>query len=1407
MTELSVGALFGTVELTTVSFDRGYARVVKAMSELGARAERMAGQTATVDESLASVGGAADKAAAGLTRAGKASATTAADEQKAAVAATKHAEAIVRVNAIMNEYAGASARVQQAALRVAAAEERLSGVQTTATASTRQLASAQAGLIGAQQSLARAQQAGVVSGGRFRESMASTAKMAGSLGLAFGVFEIIKQAIDVTKQAGEFQRAMVQVQTNADVTAGEVNKASSALLKMAGPVAAAPAELAVAWYHAKSVGLDYAKSIETTRIAAEGARVGNADLEETMNALTSTVASGIPGVEDMSKAMGQLIAIVGSGDMKLPDLNEFLGSGILTRMKQYGLTLTDVGAAAATLGDNNIRGADAATLLRMSVEAMVKQGKPGQEALSKIGLRVNQLRDDIQKGGLNKALLDLNAHLKTAGITGDKVGSFLLDAFTKKGGGGVSILLGQLDRLESKYAVLTSAGDSFDEKWKTTTKTASFQFAALGSRLEAAGIVLTSKLNPALASSAHFLSTDVPNALAATQHAVGPLGHAVGDVLVGSWHALVAVLGPAAHALGTTAGFLGRTGVVTDMAEAVLTLWLAFKGYTIAVAALKAVQTAIVLTRVRLIELREAGMLGAAGLAAFAVAAYAGGKALSSYLERNNSTAKIADNFGHSVDGLTASLVNHRGETKAVTTEWIHAQLEATGLATKLGTAGITVDQATDALLNGKDATLGLVDSWKQFGKPSADSITALGLISTGVDNANAKAIKLAQSTDSVATATSDLSDGLAQTYNEQVPAAARAADKLSASAQITTINTNGLKIALGQAALKGKDLADALNNIDGGSIATAQALIAFKQSAHGLGAQFDKNNKSIVGNSAAALQNRSALLSVVDAAKQHADAMVAQGKKAKDVSAALSGDIRSLVDQAVAAGGSRKEIDRLLRSMGLMPKQINTALHLTGADLAAQALKRVHDAIAALHNKTIDITTYERVVGITGKNGTANQMRDPHPTYTGSGTGGLPDGWSSAGERGTELIHKSGSHVDIYSHAQSRAIAAATGMKVEGFAGGTAAAAAKAAAHQTTQTAVTDASGAITNVSTNKTSFTFLTFVKQMREASIALAAAIRAGASKSQIAGLTNRLDRAEARGSKLERGLGGSIHREGVVLGRSVDQSVTVGKDGKLHGAVVGAADIGDQLHQMETNLRSAGFSSKFIAGLHNENKQIIADAAARNSAARHLAVANKAVVAAQTILRNDRSAFKGVVVDSFDITSAGTNDKGIQTKGGLRAEQKQDITRARAFLTGMTTLTNKKIFPTAYLRALFGKGPDALGTVQALLSMRAPELRAFARGERSLDSLGNQIGSLGATRLDQGAVDTALANQHTWERREATRQKHLDKALDHFANRISDKLDHLHLTAALGMTKGQLAVLIKTGDNQNAKAERR
>ena len=68
--------------------------------------------------------------------------------------------------------------------------------------------------------------------------------------------------------------------------------------------------------------------------------------------------SGIKGAQNYNQAMGALNATVGAGDMTMQDLADALSNGVMPVVKNYGLSLLDdVGAALATFGDNNIRGA------------------------------------------------------------------------------------------------------------------------------------------------------------------------------------------------------------------------------------------------------------------------------------------------------------------------------------------------------------------------------------------------------------------------------------------------------------------------------------------------------------------------------------------------------------------------------------------------------------------------------------------------------------------------------------------------------------------------------------------------------------------------------------------------------------------------------------------------------------------------------------------------------------------------------------------------------------------------------------------------------------------------------------------------------------------------------------------
>jgi trimeric autotransporter adhesin len=84
--------------------------------------------------------------------------------------------------------------------------------------------------------------------------------------------------------------------------------------------------------------------------------------------------------------MGQLNATVGAGDMTMQDLNDALGTGLLATLKTLGLQVNDAGAALAVLGDNNIRGEQAATRLRMGLMQLVHASETAQKAMHGLGL-------------------------------------------------------------------------------------------------------------------------------------------------------------------------------------------------------------------------------------------------------------------------------------------------------------------------------------------------------------------------------------------------------------------------------------------------------------------------------------------------------------------------------------------------------------------------------------------------------------------------------------------------------------------------------------------------------------------------------------------------------------------------------------------------------------------------------------------------------------------------------------------------------------------------------------------------------------------------------------------------------------------------------------------------------------
>ena len=466
-----------------------------------------------------------------------------------------------RTAELTSEASLAQSKLTQSTLRLTAAQARLSTMQTTGKASTAQLAAAQASLVAANDRVALSQERvdksmliGARSGDKMRGAWEKIPGPVKGTALAAGI-----AALASLDFAEKFQTATTRIQTQAGASVEAVDQMRAGILKLAGPTAQAPTELADAMFHIASSQqgiISTAKQLQVLRSAAEGAKLGGADLVDVTNALDAAVVAGIPGVKSFDQAMGALNATVGAGDMTMQNLAEALGTGVLAVVKGYGVTLQQAGAALATFGDNNIRGAVAGTQLRMVVQSLTVPSKLAGDALAKLGLTgkdaFTHFADDLKKGGLTLALRDLHDRLE-ANVGPTKAwGEVLTQAFTKRAGAGLNVLVQQFDRYDKKLSEVDSKSKEFASDWQAYTQTFQYALHSVISTAEAAGIALGDKLLPDATKALRWLGTDGVHDVEAFWHALSNNGLATGgfhDVESAFGHILSAV-GNVVHALG-----------------------------------------------------------------------------------------------------------------------------------------------------------------------------------------------------------------------------------------------------------------------------------------------------------------------------------------------------------------------------------------------------------------------------------------------------------------------------------------------------------------------------------------------------------------------------------------------------------------------------------------------------------------------------------------------------------------------------------------------------------------------------------------------------------------------------------------------------------------------------------------
>lgn len=298
---------------------------------------------------------------------------------------------------------------------------------------------------------------GAVAAGTFKSTLADTAGVVGmsggqllGLGAAAGVV-----AVETVKMAGTFEQKMNLIVTQAHAPQSEIDNLKQKVLDLAGATGQSADKLAEGLYHIESVGTRGQAAIDGLAASAKLATIGMASLDDVTYAMSGMMSSGMKDVANYSDGVALLNTIVGQGDMTMQQLSKAIGTGVLPAFKDAGLGAADFGAALATLTDNSVPAEVAANHLKTSVQLLQNQSGPAKKALGELGIGAGQLGKDLEQGGLQQALVDIQSHMTN---------------FTPVGGK-VKLALAEVQK-DSKqfYDSLISDGATVDEATKATAK-------------------------------------------------------------------------------------------------------------------------------------------------------------------------------------------------------------------------------------------------------------------------------------------------------------------------------------------------------------------------------------------------------------------------------------------------------------------------------------------------------------------------------------------------------------------------------------------------------------------------------------------------------------------------------------------------------------------------------------------------------------------------------------------------------------------------------------------------------------------------------------------------------------------------------------------------------------------------
>jgi len=388
---------------------------------------------------------------------------------------------------------------------------------------------------------------------------ASAAAVSGGAIIAVGAIAAIGAAAALSVHAAaDFQTQLTQLVTGAGESKDRLGLVSKGILQLALDTGTSTDQLTAGMYMIESAGYHGADGLAVLKAAAEGAKVGAADLGTVADGVTTLMVDFKNQNISAAQAVNLVVATVANGKTHMQDLSSSLSAVAPTAAAAH-VRFLDLAASMATMTGEGVPAAEAATYLRQMMIELNAPSKMSKDALEAIGLTTDEVAAKMRQS-LPGALKMITDHLKAA--YGEDTPKYIQGI--KEISGGLRQMQAMLDTTGvhmdtfidnvSKITTQVTAGGNSIVGWTDVQGTFNQQIAKAGAGVQVLAITLGTYLLPpltkvaaavagAIARFTPFLVSIISNqdAMKKLAPVMGILAGVIGGVFVAALVSLAAV--------------------------------------------------------------------------------------------------------------------------------------------------------------------------------------------------------------------------------------------------------------------------------------------------------------------------------------------------------------------------------------------------------------------------------------------------------------------------------------------------------------------------------------------------------------------------------------------------------------------------------------------------------------------------------------------------------------------------------------------------------------------------------------------------------------------------------------------------------------------------------------------------